>query len=107
MIRQHIEMLVKRLRMIAAAQKNDISSKEVQPNMVKLYNFTTFDIIGDLTFAKPLNMLRDGEYIPWVESTFVTVKLVSLSHSMRRFHLEFLFRMLLPKSMKQKRKEHV
>lgn len=75
--------------------------------MVKLYNFTTFDIMGDIAFAEPLNMLRDGEYIPWVESIFATVKLVSLSHAMRRFNLEPLFKMLLPKSIKHKRKEHV
>lgn len=63
--------------------------------------------MGDIAFAEPLNMLRDGEYIPWVESIFATVKLVSLSHAMWRFNLEPLFKMLLPKSIKQKRKEHV
>ncbi|KAF4772391.1 hypothetical protein HAV15_004813 [Penicillium sp. str.  len=107
MIRQYVEMLVKRLRMIAAAQENSSSSKQAQANMVKLFNFTTFDIMGDLAFAEPLNMLRDGEYVPWVESIFATVKLISLSHAMRRFNLEPLFKMLLSKSINQKRKEHI
>lgn len=70
--------------MIAAAQKNDSSSKEAQADMVELYNFTTFDIMGDLTFAEPLNVLRDGEYVPWVEPIFATVKLVSLSHASKQ-----------------------
>jgi cytochrome P450 len=43
---------------------------EEDPNhkfdMVKMYNFTTFDIMGDLTFGEPLQMLSKAKYDPWV-----------------------------------------
>ncbi|ODH45228.1 hypothetical protein ACO22_00224 [Paracoccidioides brasiliensis] len=32
------------------------------------YNFTTFDIIGDLLFGEPLGMLSNSKYVPWVRS---------------------------------------
>ncbi|KAL5371590.1 hypothetical protein DPSP01_014148 [Paraphaeosphaeria sporulosa] len=31
------------------------------------YNYTTFDIIADLTFGEPLHCLRDRTYHPWVK----------------------------------------
>ncbi|KAG4429006.1 hypothetical protein IFR05_015516, partial [Cadophora sp. M221] len=40
----------------------------------KLYNCTTFDIMGDLTFNEDLNMLEEGECSPWVQSIFGSVK---------------------------------
>jgi hypothetical protein len=30
-------------------------------DMVRMYNFTTFDIMGDLTFGEPLHMLSNAE----------------------------------------------
>jgi hypothetical protein len=30
-------------------------------DMVRMYNFTTFDIMGDLTFGEPLHMLKNAE----------------------------------------------
>ena len=33
-------------------------------DMLKYYNYTTFDIIGDLTFSEGLNLLKDSEYSP-------------------------------------------
>jgi cytochrome P450 len=32
------------------------------------YNFTTFDIIGDLLFGESLGLLTHAQYIPWVKS---------------------------------------
>jgi cytochrome P450 len=30
-------------------------------DMVRMFNFTTFDIMGDLTFGEPLHMLSNAE----------------------------------------------
>ncbi|KAF6838529.1 cytochrome P450, partial [Colletotrichum musicola] len=43
-------------------------------DIVKYYNCTTFDIMGDLTFNEDLKMLEEGECSPWVESIFGSVK---------------------------------
>lgn len=43
----------------------DSHSKGKIVDMVRMYNFTTFDVMGDLTFGEPLHMLDNAEYDPW------------------------------------------
>ncbi|KAI7091342.1 cytochrome P450 [Hortaea werneckii] len=45
-----------------------------ETDMLKMYNCTTFDIMGDLTFGEGLNMLEDSEYSPWVKAIFGGIK---------------------------------
>jgi cytochrome P450 len=46
-------------------------------NMEEWYNFTTFDIMADLTFGEPLHLLDRSEYTQWVRVLFNTLKLVT------------------------------
>ncbi|KAK4461500.1 cytochrome P450 [Cladorrhinum samala] len=48
-------------------------------DIVKWYNFTTFDLIGDLAFGQPFGCLESGGYHPWVAMIFESIKLGSLS----------------------------
>jgi cytochrome P450 len=43
-------------------------------DMVRLYSFTTFDIMADLTFGESLHMLDTNEYDPWVSTVFGAIK---------------------------------
>jgi cytochrome P450 len=43
-------------------------------NMVRMYNFTTFDIMSDLTFGESLHMLENDKYDPWVDIIFQNIK---------------------------------
>ncbi|KAH7348070.1 cytochrome P450 46A1 [Pyrenochaeta sp. MPI-SDFR-AT-0127] len=52
----------------------DSSQERKAVDMVRMYNFTTFDIMGDLTFGESLHMLDNAEYDPWVKSIFGFVK---------------------------------
>lgn len=45
--------------MIAKLKEVEALGKAV--DMVAYYNYTTFDIMGDLTFAEPLHMLEGSE----------------------------------------------
>ncbi|KAF2500029.1 cytochrome P450 [Lophium mytilinum] len=56
-------------------------------NMVNLYNFTTFDIMGKLTFGEDLKLLEKNEYDPWVAVIFQGVKENSRARAMRNFPL--------------------
>ncbi|KAK4978487.1 hypothetical protein LTR28_005318 [Elasticomyces elasticus] len=87
--------------------------KEVQDapdtgiNMVDLYNFTTFDIMGDLTFGEPLHLLEDSKYTPWVRAIFGGLKLLTYLRVIRHFPLGwFLLENTIPRSLKDKRKAH-
>ncbi|KAL1998567.1 hypothetical protein VTN02DRAFT_5958 [Thermoascus thermophilus] len=66
-IRSYVDLLVVRLRGLARAG---------QPvDMVQWYNFTTFDIIGDLALGKPFGCLRGGRYHGWVKGLFDAIKI--------------------------------
>lgn len=50
-------------------------------NMVNMYNFATFDVMVDLTFAEPLGMLDNSNYHPWVASIFSNFKFGAYLHT--------------------------
>lgn len=76
-------------------------------DMIKWYNYTTFDIIGDLSFGEPFNCLKDGQYHPWV-TVFQSVKAQLLFRVMRDYPIlaPLLRTMAASKGLIQKRIEH-
>ncbi|KAK6386250.1 Sir2 histone deacetylase Hst2 [Exophiala oligosperma] len=79
-------------------------------DMVRAYNYTTFDVMADLTFAEPLYMLDKSEYVPWVETIFKAIRIStriraikSLGKSIGAF-INILF-MRIP-SINKRRLEH-
>ena len=76
-------------------------------NMVKMLNCTTFDIMGDLTFAEPLQMLDDSSYHPWVAAIFARFKFGTYLHSIRYFPImESILLKCIPQSIKDKQRLH-
>lgn len=97
MLAKYVDMLISNLRRIAH-KKTD---------MVKNYNFTTFDIMGDLAFGEPLGLLKNGEYSPWVANVFEKVKMSALGHlSLEYPAIGTVLRMLIPKSSTEAAKMH-
>jgi hypothetical protein len=76
--------------------------------LMELDNFTTFDIMADLTFGESLNQLSDASYHPWVWAIFSHIKMIALSRVSREWPgLSHLFRAILPKDAKEKQKQHL
>lgn len=76
-------------------------------DMVRMYNFTTFDVMGDLTFGEPLHMLSNAEYDPWVRIIFGFVKFGSRLSIIMHYPLILkAFRTFVPQSVARKRLEH-
>jgi cytochrome P450 len=48
-------------QLIAKLKESIKQNPEAKLDMVRMYNFTTFDIMGDLTFGEPLHMLENAE----------------------------------------------
>jgi cytochrome P450 len=46
-------------------------------DMVQMFSFTTFDVMGDLTFGEPLHMLDKNSWDPWVSIVFDGIKMGS------------------------------
>ncbi|KAG9251084.1 cytochrome P450 ClCP1 [Emericellopsis atlantica] len=62
-IKPYIDLLIERLH-----QKCD--NGVTTQDMVMWYNYTMFDVIGDLSFGESFGCLESGEYHPWVRSFF-------------------------------------
>ncbi|OCK76499.1 benzoate 4-monooxygenase cytochrome P450 [Lepidopterella palustris CBS 459.81] len=76
-------------------------------NMVNMYNFTTFDIMGDLTFGDSLQLLDHSDYSPWVATIFQNIKAVTMMRATSYFPaVENLLKLLIPKSLAEKRISH-
>ncbi|KAK3315756.1 cytochrome P450 [Apodospora peruviana] len=69
LIAQYIDLLINRLRTLV--QKNNDQPTTV--NIVSWFNFTTFDIIGDLAFGAPFDCLATSSYHPWINTLFNSV----------------------------------
>ncbi|KAI2794707.1 Cytochrome monooxygenase lcsI [Penicillium oxalicum] len=68
LVQSYVNLLVERLKeQIDSAPQSTV-------DLVSWYNFTTFDIIGDLAFGEPFWCLRDSQYHPWVQMVFISTK---------------------------------
>ena len=64
----YIDFLIQRLKdQIRGPMRGEV-------DLVRWYNFTTFDIIGDLALGQPFGSLKSGEYHFWISNIFRSVK---------------------------------
>ncbi|KAH8898557.1 isotrichodermin C-15 hydroxylase [Thozetella sp. PMI_491] len=83
LIVRHVDLLLERL-----AEYCDDGKKALE--MEKWYNWTTFDIIGDLVFAQDFGGLSRVSYDPFVKLVFSGVKELALSGAVRYLGFGFL-----------------
>jgi cytochrome P450 len=71
-LKQQEPLFVKYADLLVARLREGIEDRpDKRFDMVKMYNFTTFDVMGDLTFGESLHMLDKTEYDPWVRRSSV------------------------------------
>ncbi|KAG6363896.1 hypothetical protein INS49_008999 [Diaporthe citri] len=71
------------------------------------FNFTTFDVIGDLAFGEPFGCLEGGKYHPWVDIIFKSIKnMAFLTASRRLSWIGPLLMMTVPRSLGTKLAEN-
>ncbi|CAM1500429.1 Fc.00g095910.m01.CDS01 [Cosmosporella sp. VM-42] len=72
------------------------------------FNFTTFDIIGDLAFGEPFGCLENSEYHPWIHYLFSRLKMMMYGQIMATMtYLSKIVDLLVPQSVKQEAMNHV
>lgn len=76
----YFELLISKLR-------DKIRNLDVKVNMVRWYNFSTFDIIGDLCFGESFGMLEKGNYDFWIANIFKGIKLLRNFRVLRAYPL--------------------
>lgn len=95
-------------RLVENLTKTIVEEPNHKFNMVMMYNFTTFDVMGDLTFGEPLDLLNDSKYHGWIQSMFANFKFGAYLHSIRYYPLleSLLLGALSRSALDRKRKEH-
>ncbi|KAJ5935122.1 Cytochrome monooxygenase lcsI [Penicillium verhagenii] len=100
LIQSYVDLLVDRLDGQVTAANDAI-------DMCCWYNFTTFDIVGDLAFGEPFDCLQKSEYHPWVKMVFTSVKSSVLLRPLRVYpSLGPIVRLFLPRNIMKMRNEH-
>ncbi|KAH8658506.1 cytochrome P450 [Xylariales sp. PMI_506] len=98
-MKTYIDLLITKLA--------EISDEGQAVDIVQWYNFTTFDLIGDLAFGEPFGCLKSGGYHPWVAMLFDTIKFLALAQVFRRHpYLQPLALFLMPRRVIKSTAEH-
>lgn len=83
------------------------SNSDHEFDAVKLYNFTTFDIMSDLAFGEALGLLKGSSYSAWVKAIFAGIKISSRLQVVFEYSpLTWLFTTFAPASVRRATEEH-
>ena len=99
LLQQYIDLLIDRVTELAKSTNPIV-------DMVQWLNFTTFDIVGDLSLGESFHCLEESRYHGWVSILFTQFKASTLLVSLRYFGLLGLVKLLIPSSLIKKRAEH-
>jgi len=70
LIKVYVDLLMERLR--------EVADKGESTNMIRWYNFTTFDLIADLAYGEELHGLTEGKSNMWIENIENLMKLMPI-----------------------------
>ena len=97
----YIDKLIERLTEQVHDQNRD------QVDLVKWYNWMSFDVIGDLSFGKSFKCLETQTYHPWVETIFGNLKGICLMGACNRFVIpRYILPFLIPKHITRMINDH-
>lgn len=97
MIQHHIDLLLRRLREDSSSVSHDIS---------EWFNWTTFDIIGDLAFGESFGCLENGKTHDWIASIQGNVKAIPIINAIRRFKLDWVIPLIAPRKLLEMRQRN-
>lgn len=98
-IMQYVNLLIDRLKKVAEGGEPQ--------EMTGWYNWTTFDVIGDLAYGDPFGCLEKSAYHPWIKLIFTHFKGMTINNAVSKFPLaRFLLRLFTPQRVLDDVKEH-
>lgn len=100
LIQNYIDLLIHRLNDCASSPDTSVV------DIVRWLNFTTFDIVGDLSLGESFHCLEESQYHHWVSILFTQFKTATLFVSLRFFGLDKLVKTIIPKNLLKKRADH-
>jgi cytochrome P450 len=105
LINTFIDLLIKRLR-----EHSEDGTTPV--NMVKWFDWTTFDIVGNLAFGESFGCLENSKSHPWVDILFDSMKYIPIMQALQDFPFftvlkPLLFAIFMPSDMLKNRQTSV
>ncbi|KAK1974965.1 cytochrome P450 [Colletotrichum cereale] len=98
LIQKHVNLLIQRLYEKCKDGKGVL-------DIVAWYNFTAFDLIGDLALGEPFGSLEKSDYHSWILSIFDNIHANIYRNEFKRFWITRLFeKWLIPGKLKEKEK---
>lgn len=81
-------------------------------DIVRWFNFITFDVIGDLSFGESFGCLDRGEFHFWIKLIFEAVKAGAIEQATRRFAtpgsgMQLWLMKWIPNELRKNRREHL
>lgn len=102
---KYVDLLVAQLGKKEDADESGWS--KTPKDLCMMFNLTTFDIMGELTFGQPLGLLKNARYTPWVQSIFKSLKILPVVQIIEFYApLKFIYRLIEPQSVKNMRHDH-
>jgi cytochrome P450 len=106
-LREQENIFAKHIDTLVAKLHQEAKKPNAAVDMVRWLNFTTFDIMGDLTFGESLGMLNNSDYIPWVSTLFAAMKAATIARALQELPgMRSILPFLIPKSLVAKREAH-
>ncbi|KAI9651354.1 hypothetical protein NHQ30_001395 [Ciborinia camelliae] len=75
-------------------------------NLGQWYNYTTFDLIGDLAFGEPFGCVKSGEIHPWIELMFRLLEVRSLINELEKYPILGALVFFIPRGMRDTFEKH-
>ncbi|KAL8691298.1 MAG: hypothetical protein Q9218_003442 [Villophora microphyllina] len=106
-LREQAPLIQTYVNNLMSGLRNQCTVSRGKVDLAKWFNWTTFDVIGDLAFGEPFDCLKDNTYQPWVAMLMGNLKFVVFMSVILRFPpLSKLATRLIPKKIIQARIDH-
>ena len=104
-LREQEDILQHFTRMLIRKLHEKIKSTEGAPvDLFQWYNWTTFDLIGDLSFGEPFGCLKNQQFSEWVRMVFDSLKVIAYLNICKNLTpLDKIVKMMIPDSMKARK----
>ncbi|KAL9046724.1 MAG: hypothetical protein Q9214_000511 [Letrouitia sp. 1 TL-2023] len=103
LLQSYVDLLISKLREQITAS----TTSKAKIDLVKWFNFVTFDISGDLSFGDSFHSLEESQYHPWVSILLSLFKAAFLMISTKFYPpIETAMMYLIPQRIKQERINH-
>ncbi|KAK4221234.1 hypothetical protein QBC38DRAFT_138513 [Podospora fimiseda] len=105
-LRGQEEVLQRYIRVLVEKVREDCDGGEKKLNMTELFNFTTFDIAGELVFGStqkqpPFRCLENGKYHPFIKMLFSSIRafvvFASFAYLGQSWIVQLLFKLIASK----------